>query len=134
MNTYNKAFLIGLIGRDATHVNVNDKLNITSFSLATENSFKNKSGEWVNETIWHNIDVFNPSDYVANALKKGVKVFVEGRISSKPYTDKDGNKKIRYSIVSERIVILSKSTATENSIEAEQTDEPVEQSEPDLPF
>jgi len=102
----NKVMLIGNLGKDAETRVTPSNLSVTSFSVATTNSYKGKDGNWVNETTWHNIVSFNLSDYFKEVLKKGAKVYVEGRIQTDNYTDKEGNKKYSTKIVSDRIIPL----------------------------
>jgi len=102
----NKVMLIGNLGRDAETRVSPSNVSVTSFSIATTNSYKGKDGNWVNETTWHNIVSFNLSDYFKEVLKKGAKVYVEGRIQTRDYTDKDGNKKYFTDIVTDQIIPL----------------------------
>ena len=105
----NKVMLIGNLGKDAeTRVTPNN-FSVTSFTVATSNSYKGKDGNWVNETTWHNIVAWNLSDYSKESLKRGSKVYVEGRIQTDSYTDKEGNKKYSTKIVSDRIIPLDRS-------------------------
>ncbi len=98
----NKIMLIGNLGNDAETRFTTSNLSITSFSLATTNSYKGKDGNWVNETTWHNIVSFNISDYFKDSLKKGKKFYVEGRLTKRDYTDKEGIKRYITEVVSER--------------------------------
>lgn len=122
----NKVMLIGQLGRDSETRVSPSNVSVTNFSIATENSYKGKDGNWVNETTWHNIVSFNLSDYFKEVLKKGAKVYVEGRIQTDNYTDKEGNKKYSTKIVSDRIIPLdrrgndtSSSSSSSNSSEGE---------------
>jgi single-strand DNA-binding protein len=125
----NKAMLIGNLGRDAETRFTTNNLSVTSFTLATTNSYKGKDGNWINDTTWHNIVSFNLSDYFKENLKKGRKVYVEGRISKRDYTDKEGIKRYTTEIVTDRIIPLEPSGAgTEETVE-----KPFEtQGEPDI--
>jgi single-strand DNA-binding protein len=124
----NKVMLIGNLGRDAETRFTTNNLSVTSFTLATTNSYKGKDGNWVNDTTWHNIVSFNLSDYFKENLKKGKKVYVEGRISKRDYTDKEGIKRYTTEVVSERIIPLDSAGAS-----AETEEKPFEtQGEPDV--
>lgn len=103
----NKIQLIGNLGQDAETRTTTTQVAITSFSVATENSYKNKDGEWVRETTWHRITYFNASDFLRENLKKGSKVYVEGRYRSREYTDKDNIKKTAWEVIAEQIIPLS---------------------------
>lgn len=100
----NRVQLIGNLGRDAETRFSRDDFSITSFSLATTNSYKGKDGNWVNETTWHNIVVYNAYDYQKEYLKKGKKVFVEGRLRKNEFNDKDGNKRSNWEVVMEKLI------------------------------
>ncbi|MDP3149223.1 MAG: single-stranded DNA-binding protein [Ignavibacteria bacterium] len=119
----NKVMLIGNLGKDAeTRVTPNN-FSVTSFTVATSNSYKGKDGNWVNETTWHNIVAWNLSDYSKESLKKGSKVYVEGRIQTRDYNDKEGNKRYITEIISDRIIPLDhrgeSSSSSSNTSERE---------------
>ena len=76
----NKHLLIGHIGNDPEIVNLENGNKIAKFSLATNETYKNKAGEKVSETDWHNIVVFGKqSEIVEKYFKKGSKMLIEGR-------------------------------------------------------
>ncbi len=137
----NKIMLIGNLGRDAETRFTNTNVSVTGFSLATTHSYKGKDGNWVNETTWHNVTVFNLSDYMKEQLKKGRKIYVEGRLTKRDYTDKDGNKRYSTDVISERIIPLegtaseSSDVETNNAVESSSNNEiPQVESNDDLPF
>src|SRR5574338_822847 len=105
----NKIMLIGNLGRDVETRFTSGNVSISSFSMATTNSYKGKDGNWVNETTWHNITVFNLSDFMKENLKKGRKVYVEGRLTKREYTDKEGVKRYSTDVISEKIIPLEAS-------------------------
>jgi single-strand DNA-binding protein len=130
----NKVMLIGNLGKDAETRFTTNNLSITNFTLATSNSYKGKDGNWVNETTWHNIVSFSLSDYMKENLKKGRKFYVEGRISKRDYTDKEGIKRYSTEIISERLIPLDSSGAPEETqTQVSEPDVKVEENE-DLPF
>ena len=100
----NKIQLIGNLGKDAETRFTTNNVSVTSFGLATTSRIKGKDGNWVNETTWHNVVAFSLSDYIKNILKKGKKFFVEGRISKRDYTDKDGIKRYSVDVVADLII------------------------------
>jgi single-strand DNA-binding protein len=102
----NKVILIGNLGNDAETRFTTSNLSITTYSLATTNSYKGKDGNWVNETTWHNIVSFSLSDYFKDSLKKGKKFYIEGRLSKRDYTDKEGIKRYVTEVISEKIIPL----------------------------
>lgn len=135
----NKVMLIGNLGRDAETRFTTNNVSITNFSVATTFSFKNKDGEWANETTWHNVVAFNLSDYMKENLKKGKKVYIEGRLVKRDYTDKDNVKRYVTEVRSERIIPLdgagegtsSESGDVNGGIQDDSS--PVEEND-DLPF
>ncbi|OGU47029.1 MAG: single-stranded DNA-binding protein [Ignavibacteria bacterium GWB2_36_8] len=130
----NKVMLIGNLGKDAETRFTTNNLSVTNFTIATSNSYKGKDGNWVNETTWHNIVSFNLSDYMKENLKKGRKFYVEGRISKRDYTDKEGVKRYSTEVVSERLIPLDASGVSQEAEEQTQsTDVNIEDND-DLPF
>jgi single-strand DNA-binding protein len=107
----NKIMLIGNLGKDAETRFTTNNLSVTSFSMATTNSYKGKDGNWVNETTWHNVVAFNLSDYYKENLKKGKKFYIEGRLSKRDYTDKDGIKRYVTEVILEKIIPLEAAAA-----------------------
>jgi len=134
----NKVMLIGNLGRDAETRFTTNNLSVTNFSIATTRSFKDKDGNWQNETTWHNITGFNLSDYYKDNLKKGKKFYIEGRISKREYNDKDGNKRTSTDVIVERLIPLeaskSESVGTAETTESYSSEPPQVENNDDLPF
>lgn len=88
----NKVVLVGRVGKEPEIRQSADGKKIASFSLATSESYKDKSGERQTKTEWHNIVVFNSglSELVERYVSKGSKVFVEGALQTRKYKDKSG--------------------------------------------
>lgn len=132
----NKIMLIGNLGRDCETRFTPNNVSVTNFTLATTHSYKGKDGNWVNETTWHNITSFNLSDYMKENLKKGKKFYVEGRLTRREYTDKEGNKRYSTDIITEKLIPLESSSGVESDAKDYNSDtenEPTEGNE-DLPF
>ena len=98
----NKITLIGNLGSDAETRFTTNNVPVTSFSLATTYSYKGKDGNWVNDTTWHNVVAFSLPDFYRDALKKGKKFYIEGRLSKRDYTDKDGIKRYVTEVIAEK--------------------------------
>ena len=113
----NKIMLIGNLGKDCETRFTTSNVSVTSFTMATTSSYKGKDGNWVNETTWHNIVSFNLSDYFKDNLKKGKKFYVEGRLSKRDYTDKEGIKRYMTEVVTEKIIPLESSGDNNSSNE-----------------
>jgi single-strand DNA-binding protein len=98
----NKVILIGNVGTDPEIRNTNDGREIASFSLATSESWKDKnSGEKKEKTEWHRLVVFSQGlvGIVKNYVKKGSKLYIEGQLQTRKWTDKDGVDKYTTEIV-----------------------------------
>lgn len=104
----NKVILIGRIGKDPETYSFEDGTKKISFSLATTESYKDRNtGSWVDQTEWHNIVGYR---FLAEKnFAKGDLVYIEGKIKTRKYTDKDGNEKYITEILSEKINILTRS-------------------------
>ena len=114
----NKIMLIGNLGRDAETRFTTSNVSVTSFTMATTNSYKGKDGNWLNETTWHNIVSFNLSDYYKENLKKGKKFYIEGRITKRDYTDKEGIKRYSTDVVAEKIIPLDTASGDSSTYES----------------
>jgi single-strand DNA-binding protein len=103
----NRVILIGNLGKDPEIRNLEGGVKKASFSLATSETYKGKNGEKVDQTEWHNIVLWRGLAEVAESyLKKGNTIFVEGKIKTRDYTDKDGNKRYITEIVADNMVML----------------------------
>ncbi|RMG78715.1 MAG: single-stranded DNA-binding protein [Bacteroidetes bacterium] len=127
----NRIEIIGNIGGDAETRTTTNGNAATSFSVATTHSFK-QNDEWKQQTTWHNCVAWNLGDYYRNALKKGAKVFVSGRLQKRSY-EKDGKTYYITEIIVNEIIPLGKTETTTASNNAEpQYVPPADNS--DLPF
>ncbi len=133
----NKAILLGNLGKDPEVRRLDDGRAVANFSIATSETYKNKAGERVTNTEWHNVVLWSPLAEIAESyLKKGSQVYIEGKISNRSYEDKDGIKKYVSEVVGRDITLLgrapdsSEAQAEENK--AQENTETVQ--EDDLPF
>ena len=102
----NKVILVGHLGRDAETKFTPSGVAKTSFSVATGRRWKDQqSGEWKEETDWSNVVLWR-SENLANYLTKGKQVYVEGRLSSRSYEDKEGKKQYITEVVAEDVILL----------------------------
>ena len=107
MSSLNKVMLIGHLGRDPELRYTPDGVPVASFSLATSESWTDKNGSRQEHTEWHNIVAWNKlADLSKRYMAKGRQVYVEGRIRSRDYTDRDGNKRRATEIIATQIVLL----------------------------
>lgn len=102
----NKVFLIGNLGRDAETKFTASGAAVTRFALATTRSWKDQqTNEWKEETNWTNVVLWRQEN-LANYLTKGKQVFVEGRLQTRSYDDKDGKKVYATEVVADEVILL----------------------------
>ncbi len=102
----NKVILIGHLGRDAETSYTASQTAVTKFSVATNRRWKDQqTGEWKEETNWTNVVMWR-GENVAPYLTKGKQVFVEGRLQTRSYDDKDGKKVWTTEVVAEDVILL----------------------------
>ncbi len=102
----NKVILLGNLGRDAETRFTPGGAARTTFAVATSRRWKDQqTGEWKEETDWHNVVLWR-SENVANYLTKGKQVYVEGRLQTRSYEDKDGRKVYTTEVVAEDVILL----------------------------
>jgi len=100
----NKAFVFGNLTRDPELRALPSGMNVCSFSVATNRVFRDRDGKKQEQTDFHNIVVFGrQADTVNQYLKKGSSVFIEGRIQTRSWEGKDGEKKYRTEVVADRV-------------------------------
>jgi len=103
MASLNKVLLLGNLGKDPEVKYTTSGQAVATFTLATNRRWKDKEGNNQEDTQWHNIKMWGRSAELAQQyLKKGKTIFVEGRIETRTYDDKDGNRKWFTEIISER--------------------------------
>jgi single-strand DNA-binding protein len=102
----NKVILIGHLGRDAETAYTASQTAVTKFSVATNRRWKDQqTGEWKEETNWTNVVLWR-GENVAPYLTKGKQVFVEGRLQTRSYDDKDGKKVWATDVVADEVILL----------------------------
>ena len=91
----NKVIIVGNLGRDPEVRNMPSGGKVVTFSVATSETWKDKSGERQEKTQWHRIAIFNEKlgEIAERYLRKGSKVYLEGQIETRKYTDKDGQER-----------------------------------------
>ena len=107
----NKVILVGNVGKDPEVKYLDNDLTIAKFSLATSESYTNKSGERISNTEWHNIVCWrNLAKIAEKYVKKGTMLYIEGKITTRSYDDKDGNKRYITEIVADNFRMLGSRT------------------------
>jgi len=107
MGSVNKVILVGNLGRDAELRYTPGGAAVSKFSVATTEVWNDKSGQRQERTEWHNIDLWGKqAESLSGYLVKGKQVYVEGRLQTDEYTDKDGNKRKTTRVRCDRVVLL----------------------------
>jgi single-strand DNA-binding protein len=102
----NKVILVGNLGRDAETKFTPSGVSVTRFSVATTRSWKDQqSNEWKEETNWTNVVLWRQEN-LANYLTKGKQIYVEGRLQTRSYDDKDGKKVYTTEVVADEVILL----------------------------
>jgi len=102
----NKVILVGRLGKDAETKFIPSGSSKTTFSIATSRRWKDKqTGEWKEETDWHNVVLWQ-SENVATYLTKGKQIYLEGRLHTRNYEDKDGKKVWVTEVVADDVILL----------------------------
>ena len=105
----NKVILVGNVGKDPETRYLEGGTAVCSFSLATSETYKNREGEKVTNTEWHNVVLWRGLAEVAEKyVRKGSQLFIEGRIRSRSWDDRDGNKRYTTEIVGDNMQMLGK--------------------------
>jgi single-strand DNA-binding protein len=113
MASVNKVILIGNLGRDPEIRYMPSGDALATLSVATTDTWKDKSGEKQEKTEWHRVSMFGRLAEIAGEyLKKGSQVYIEGRIQTRKYTDKDGTEKYSTEIVANEMKMLGSRGAT----------------------
>lgn len=108
MGSVNKVILVGNLGRDAETKFTGNGFAVSRFSLATTDRRKDsKTGEWVDKTEWHRIVLLGKqAESLQDYLKKGKQIYVEGRLETRSWDDKEGQKRYTTEIIADRIQLL----------------------------
>ena len=117
MSSLNKVMLIGNLGKNPEVWHIESGRAKATFSLATNERYKTRTGEQVDKTEWHNVVLWSPLAEIAeNHLKKGSKVYIEGKIKSRSYEDR--NQQMRYitEVVGREMVLLSSRREEERTL------------------
>jgi single-strand DNA-binding protein len=105
----NKTILLGNVGKDPEIKSTNGGTLVASFTLATADRYKDKQGEWQEQTEWHNLVAYaRGAEIIRDYVRKGSKLYVEGKIKTRSWEDKDTGKKVyRTEIIVGDISLLS---------------------------
>ena len=136
----NKVILVGNLGKDPEVRYLDSGVAVANFSLATTENYKNKEGERISQTEWHNIVLWRGLAEVAEKwLKKGSSVYIEGKIRHRKWEDKEGNTRYTTEILGDNMTMLGKkddnsSDAPKSTVTTAEESVPEAEKGDDLPF
>lgn len=103
----NRVQLIGNLGNNPEMITLDSGKKIAKFSIATNESYKNSQGEKVTDTQWHNVVAWNKTaEIIERYLEKGTEVAVEGKLTSRSYETKEGEKKYITEVICNEVLLL----------------------------
>ncbi len=131
----NKVILVGNLGKDPEVRYLDNGVAVANFSLATTENYKNKAGERVSQAEWHNVVLWRGLAEVAEKyLKKGASVYIEGKIKTRKWEDKEGNTRYNTEILADNMTMLGgKQSQQENVAPTPAADTTADKAD-DLPF
>lgn len=107
--SYNKVLLIGNVGKDPEVRHLESGAAVATFTLATTERYKDRNGQYQDQTEWHNIVCWrNLAELAQNYIAKGSQIFVEGKIRTRSWTDQTSQKRYTTEIVADNIRLLGK--------------------------
>lgn len=134
----NKVMLIGNLGKDPEVKTLENGAKIATFPLATSETYKDKEGNRQTRTEWHNLVLWRGlADIAESYLHKGSQVFIEGRLSTRKWEDKEGHTRYTTEIIGDNLVLLNRASDQQGSGSSGSrlaADDLVNGSEDDLPF
>lgn len=118
----NKAILVGSVGRDP-EVRVSNDAKVATFTLATNERYKDRNGEYQTTTDWHTIVCWRATaEVVEKYVKKGMQLYVEGKIKTRSWEDQNGNKRYVTEIIADNVQMLGKKE--DNAAQSQQRFDP----------
>ena len=131
----NKVILIGNLGKDPEVRYLDNGVAVANFSLATTENYKNKSGERVSQTEWHNVVLWRGlAELAEKYLKKGASVYIEGKIKTRKWEDKEGNIRYNTEILADNMTMLGGKQYKEDSQSSAPSSVAIGDKSDDLPF
>jgi len=135
----NKVILVGNVGKDPEVRHLDSGVAVTTFPLATSETYRNKEGQKVTNTEWHNIVLWRGLAEIAEKyVKKGNPLYIEGKIRTRSWDDKEGNKRYTTEIIADNMQMLGSKQSEDNAASAPENNSSVDieniPEEDDLPF
>jgi len=145
MRGVNRVILIGNLGKDPDVQYLEGNIGVAKFSLATTETFKDRTGKLISQTEWHTVVLWRGlAELAQKYLHKGSLVYIEGRLRTRSWEDKEGNKKFATEVVGDNLIMLDKKIDGTHSVQSPQegmeglngsdTATINEPNSPDLPF
>src|SRR5690348_8545904 len=111
MRGVNRVMLIGNLGKDPDMQFLEGNIGVAKFSLATTETYKDRSGKLVSQTEWHTVVLWRGlAELAQKYLHKGSLVYIEGRLRTRSWEDKDNNRKFATEVVGDNLIMLDKRT------------------------
>ena len=135
--------MVGNLGKDPEVRHLDSGVAVANFSLATTESYNNKQGERISQTEWHNVVLWRGlADIAEKYLKKGNSVYIEGKIHTRKWEDKEGNTRYSTDIIADKMTMLGSRPdsrnespiPTDNQSEVDKSESVVSSENDDLPF
>ncbi len=141
-NSMNKVILVGYLGQDPELKSTANNLHVVNISVATNETFKKKNeSEYSDKTEWHRCVAFGKTaDYISNYITKGRLVYVDGKLQTRKWQDKDGNDRYSTDIMIETITMLGRGDGSNQNISKQNVSKPntvtndSQADDDDLPF
>ena len=109
MRGVNRVTLVGNLGKDPDMQFLEGNIAVAKFSLATTDSYKDRTGRLISQTEWHTVVLWRALAEIAQKhLRRGSAVYVEGRLKTRSWEDKEGNKKFATEIIGDNLILLDK--------------------------
>ncbi len=139
MGSVNKVILVGNLGKDAELRYTPGGTAVATLRLATTDRFKDKDGQWKDQTEWHTVVIWDKTaESLAEYLRKGKQIYVEGRLQTRSWDDREGKKRYTTEVRGDRIVLLGgrgpQAEREEPAGPAEPPRETTELTDDDIPF
>ena len=116
MRGVNKVMLIGNLGKDPDVQHLEGNITVAKFPLATTETFKDRTGKLVSQTEWHTVVLWRGlADLAEKYLHKTSLVYIEGRLRTRSWDDKDGHRKYATEVVGDNLIMLDKKSDSGNS-------------------
>ena len=113
MRGVNRVMLIGNLGRDPDVQYLEGNIAVAKFPLATTETFKDRAGKLISQTEWHTVVLWRGlAELAQKYLHKGSLVYIEGRLRTRSWEDKEGNKKFATEVVGDNLIMLDKRSDT----------------------